>query len=354
MIEKIHEKNVWDSLIKTTLPIVIYGMGNGADMIIEKLQSIGVDFADIFASDEFVRGHSFHGKKVLKYSEVQEKYNDFVIVMAFAVHDKKMLARVKELSEEHTLYFPDVPVVGDGIFSREYIKEHDSEFDKAYSLLSDEKSRQSYIDVLNFKVSGKTEYLFKCEREKEEIYSDYLRPGDNEIIMDLGAYDGDTIRELLSVTDNKYQKIYAVEADEKNFKKLFDKTSELSRIERFNLAAWDKKEALFFEKKKGRNSKLSSFGKIKVDANSVDGILKGEEITLLKMDIEGSEEKALDGAVKTIKTFRPKLYVCAYHRNSDLFALPLKISSICRDYRIYFAHHPYVPAWESNFYCCID
>ena len=196
MIEKIHEKNVWDSLIKTTLPIVIYGMGNGADMIIEKLQSIGVDFADIFASDEFVRGHSFHGKKVLKYSEVQEKYNDFVVVMAFAVHDKKMLARVKELSKEHTLYFPDVPVVGDGIFSREYIKEHDSEFDKAYSLLSDEKSRQSYIDVLNFKVSGKTEYLFKCEREKEEIYSHYLRPGDNEIIMDLGAYDGDTIREL--------------------------------------------------------------------------------------------------------------------------------------------------------------
>ena len=84
MIEKIHEKNVWDSLKETDLPIVIYGMGNGADMIIENLQSIGADFADIFASDEFVRGHSFHGKRVLKYSEVQEKYSDFVIVMAFA------------------------------------------------------------------------------------------------------------------------------------------------------------------------------------------------------------------------------------------------------------------------------
>ena len=47
MIEKIHEKNVWDSLKETDLPIVIYGMGNGADMIIEKLQSIGADFADL-------------------------------------------------------------------------------------------------------------------------------------------------------------------------------------------------------------------------------------------------------------------------------------------------------------------
>ena len=137
----------------------------------------------------------------MKYSEVQEKYSDFVIVMAFAVHDEKMLARVKELSQEHTLYFPDVPVVGDGIFSREYIEEHEEDFDKAYSLLSDEKSKQSYIDILNFKVSGKTEYLFKCERKKEEIYTDYLCPNDDEILMDLGAYDGDTIREFLNVTD---------------------------------------------------------------------------------------------------------------------------------------------------------
>lgn len=354
MIEKIHEKNVWDSLKETTLPIVIYGMGNGADMIIEKLQSIGVDFADTFASDEFVRGHSFHGKKVLKYSEVQAKYNDFVIVMAFAVHDEKMLARVKALSKKHPLYFPDVPVVGGGIFSREYIEEHNNEFDKAYSLLSDEKSRQSYLDILNFKVSGKTEYLFKCERQKKEIYSDYLRPNDDEILMDLGAYDGDTVREFLGVTDNKYQKIYAVEADEKNFKKLCDKTSGLSRIERFNLAAWDKKETLFFEKKKGRNSKLSSSGKIEVQADSVDNILHGEKITLFKMDIEGSEEKALDGAKETIRKYLPKLYVCAYHRNSDMFTLPLKIHELCPDYKIYFAHHPYVPAWESNFYCRID
>lgn len=354
MIEKIHEKNVWDSLKRTKLPIIIYGMGNGADMIIEKFQSIGVGFADIFASDEFVRGHSFHGKRVLKYSEVSEKYDNFVIVMAFAVHDKKMLAKVKDLSKKHTLYFPDVPVVGDGIFSREYIEEHDEDFDKAFSLLSDEKSRQSYLDILNFKVSGKTEYLFKCERKKEEIYTDYLAPNNDEILMDLGAYDGDTVREFLDITDNKFRRIFAVEADEKNYKKLCDKTAHLEKIETFNIAAWNKKDTLFFEKKKGRNSKLSVTGKIEVRADSVDNILHGERITLLKMDIEGSEEKALDGAKETIRNYRPKLYVCAYHRNSDMFTLPLKIHEICPDYKIYFAHHPYVPAWESNFYCRID
>ncbi|MBR3835478.1 MAG: FkbM family methyltransferase [Clostridia bacterium] len=354
MIERIKEKNVWDYLKETNLPIALYGMGNGTDMVIEKLNEIGVSVAEIFASDEFVRGHSFRGYKVVKYSDLCLKYDDFVIVVCFAVHDEAMLKRIKSLSEKHTLFAPNVPIVDDGVFTREFIEEHDGEFERAYNLLSDDFSRQSFIDILNFKVSGKTEYLFKCEKQKEEIYSQYLALGNDEIFMDLGAYDGDTVREFLQATGGEYEKIIAVEPDEKNYRKLTDKTSELKNITTYNLAAWDTKETLFFEKKKGRNSKLSTAGKVEVQADSVDNILNGEKITVLKMDIEGSEEKALDGAKNTIKKHRPKLYVCAYHRNSDMFRLPLKINELCPEYKIYFCHHPYVPAWESNFYCTID
>ena len=99
---------------------------------------------------------------------------------------------------------------------------------------------------------------------------------------------------------------------------------------------------------------LSSAGKVEVQADSVDNILNGERITVLKMDIEGSEEKALEGAKNTIVTHRPKLYVCAYHRNDDMFRLPIKINEISKGYKFYFCHHPYIPAWESNFYCVVD
>ena len=351
MIERIKEKNVWDYLKETDLPIVLYGMGNGTDMVLEKLEETGVTAAEVFASDEFVRGHSFRGYKVIRYSDVCEKYDDFVIVVCFAVRDEAMLAKIKSLSEKHTLFAPNVPIVNDGVFTREFIEEHDGEFERAYGLLADDFSRQSFIDVLNFKVSGKVEYLFRCEKQKSEIYSEYLQLGGDEIFMDLGAYDGDTVREFLQATGGEYEKIIAVEADEKNYRKLTDKTADVRDIVTHNLAVWDKKETLFFEKKKGRNSKLSSAGKVEVQADSVDNILVGERITVLKMDIEGSEEKALDGAKNTIASHRPKLYVCAYHRNSDMYRLPLKINELCEDYRIYFCHHPYVPAWESNFYC---
>ncbi len=354
MIERIKEKNVWDYLKETDLPVVLYGMGNGTDMVMAKLAEIGVDVADIFASDEFVRGHFFRGFKVVRYADICEKYNDFVIVVCFAVHDEPMLAKIKALSEKHTLFAPNVPIVDDGIFTREFIQEHDADFDKAYSLLSDDFSRSSFVDILNFKVSGKVEYLFRCEKKKEDVYSEYLNLGKNEIFMDLGAYDGDTVREFLQAVDGQYDRIIAVEADEKNYRKLTNKTAGIKNITTHNLAVWDRKETLFFEKKKGRNSKLSVTGTVEVNADSVDNILKGEKITVLKMDIEGSEEKALDGAKDTITCFRPKLYVCAYHRNTDMFRLPLKINELCADYKIYFCHHPYIPAWESNFYCIVD
>ncbi len=349
MIEKIFEQNVWDILKNTTLPIVIYGMGNGADMVIDKLCSIGVEVADIFASDKFVRGQFFRGRQVLKYSDVCEKYNDFFIVMSFAVHDDETIENVIKMYAEHPFVAPDVPVADDEIFTREFIAQHDEEFDKAYALLADDESRENYVNILNFKVSGKVEYLFKAEKEKDFVYKEILKIGSDEVFVDLGAYDGDTIREFLRACNGSYKKIYAFEADEKNFGKLCANTENAENVEAFNLAAWNKKETLLFEKKKGRNSKLSSSGNVEVSADSVDNVIK-DNVTVLKMDIEGSEGKALDGAAETIVKYKPKLYICAYHRNSDMFLLPLKINSFYSGYKFYFYHHRYIPAWESNFY----
>lgn len=352
MTENIKDIPLWEHLKSTDKPIVLYGMGNGADMIIDVLDSLGLKYEDVFASDEFVRGHYFHGKKVLKHSEVKEKYGDFITLMTFAVHDEKTLSKVKQMSLEGEFYSPTVPVAGKGLFTYSYVKEYDAEFDKAYNILCDDKSKSDFIDVINFKISGKTEYLFESMYEKELLYKEILHLEDDETIIDLGAYDGDTIREFLKATDGRYKKIIAFEPDEKNFKKLLRKTEELENIERYNLGAWDKEETLFFAKKGGRNSRKDESG-IPVNFNSVDNIVN-EKVTFLKMDIEGAEAKALDGAKKTIKKYLPKLYICAYHRNEDTWLLPQKIKELDERYNVYFRHHPYIPAWESNFYAVAD
>lgn len=349
MIEKIKEKNVWDELKSAGLPVVLYGMGDGADQVIAQAAEFGIEFADVFASDGFVRGQSFHGKRVLKLSEAEEKYGEFIIVTAFAVHDEKMLKYISELSKKHILFSPTVPVAGGGLLTREFIKAHDEEFDRAYSLLADGQSKKAYADVLNFAVSAKPEYLLGCQSEKNEVYESLLCLSENERILDLGAYDGDTIREFLSSTGGKYERITAFEPDEKNFKKLIKKTEGMNNLVCLNIGAWDKKETLFFEKKSSRSSRAAAKGAA-VRFEAVDGVISSP-VSFIKMDVEGAERNALLGAKETVRKNRPKLYVCAYHRNEDMFALPLLIEEILPGYKFYFRHHPYIPAWESNFYC---
>ena len=323
-------------------------MGNGADMIIKVMENYGVTYEDTFASDGFVRGHSFHGKRVLSFSEAKEKYGDFVIILTFAVHDDKTMNFISELSDNYELYVPTVSVVDGSPFTLEFFKENEDNFRKTYEILCDEKSKEDYLDILRFKLSGDVKYLIKTHSEKMKLYEEVLPLSEDETIIDLGAYDGDTIREFLSVTDGKYKKILALEPDEKNFRKLERKTEELCNLTRLNIGAWDKEETLYFAKKSGRNSRLEDGG-IPVHFNSVDNIADSE-VTFIKMDIEGAELRALEGARNTIATYKPKLYICAYHRNEDMFALPFKIKELYEGYKIYFRQHPYIPAWESNFY----
>ena len=84
MLEFINEETVWLKLQKESRPILLYGMGNGADMIIEKLKLFGIKYSDVYASDEFVRGQSFRGFTVKKYSDIKER------------RKKRLTAREKE------------------------------------------------------------------------------------------------------------------------------------------------------------------------------------------------------------------------------------------------------------------
>lgn len=352
MIERIKEENVWDFLKKDGKPVMVYGMGNGAEKIISTLNTYQITVSEIFASDEFVRGHSFLGYKVLKYSEVCEKYDDFNVVLAFATHLENVIENIKKINSEHKVFAPDVPVAGGGLFTREYVKEHNDDFDFVYEHLADEKSKKDYIDILNFKVSGKVDYLLNSFCDKESIYRNILRLNDSESIVDLGAYDGDTIREFTTYTKGKYNKIIALEPDAKSYKKLIKNTAEMKNLETYNMGAWNEKDTLIFAKEQSRNSHISASG-VPIKVTDIDSLID-YPVTMIKMDIEGSEMKALDGAKRIIKTYLPKLYVCAYHRNEDLFALGKKILSLNDKYMLYFRHSVYIPAWESNFYAVIS
>lgn len=345
-------ETVWDKLKKDKRPILLYGMGDGADKILKVFESYEIKASGVFASDEFVRGHDFAGFPVRTLAQTIDIFGqDIVIVISFASQRAEVLKKMYELNSKFDVVAPDVPVAGNGVFNLEFAKAYEKEFDKVFELLADERSKQVLDNMICFKLTGKIEYLRQGEDDKNEIFTDILKPTINEHFVDLGAYNGDTIRELLSYTNGKFASITALEPDKRNFRKLAKYAEEnlSGDIVLENGGVWDSDCVLTFAAKAGRNSKVSSKG-IETNMRSVDSVLAGKECTFLKMDVEGSEKEAILGARNTIQKWKPKLNIAAYHRNEDLFALILQIYEICKEYKFYLRHHPYVPAWDINLY----
>jgi len=354
MLSFITEKlSCWERLKAEKRPIFIYGMGDGALKIMSVFRQREIAVAGIFASDDFVRGHSFEGYRVHKLAEVEELVDDFVVVLAFAAGYQEIVDKIHSIAAQHSLYVPDVPVIGQGLFTYEYCVENAAKIQKVYDSLADDYSRKVYANIINFKISGKIEYLSAVTTSKNEIYKKIVKPGLNEVYVDLGAYNGDTIKELLEYTHGLYSSIYALEPDKKNFKKLAKFVDGMSHVYAFNSAAWCTDGELPFAAKAGRQSAISASAENVVTALSVDSMLGRKPATIIKMDVEGFEREAIWGASLTIAHYSPKLMISLYHRNEDIFELPLLIKTLNPSYKLYIRHQLYIPAWETNLYATL-
>lgn len=121
--------DIWQYLRSADRPIVMYGTGNGADKIFDVLDSLGIEVKDIFASDGFIRNRTFHGKKVISYSDILKKYgNDMIILLAFGSDLPEVINRFFALASKHELYAPDVPVVGNKLFDGKFYEMHKKQY----------------------------------------------------------------------------------------------------------------------------------------------------------------------------------------------------------------------------------
>lgn len=343
--------SVWERLQQTAKSIVLYGMGNGADKIVDWCEEHSVKIAGIFASDEFVRGQVFRGFVVKKYSDIIAEFGeDILVVIAFASERPEVLARFKELAEAHETVAPHLSLFEEPeTVSLAWLGKYEVELQKVYDNLADDVSRETFAAVLNYKLSGKVEYLFACDTLREDDLRQLFSFGENEVYMDLGAYNGDTVQEFLKLIDGKYEHIIAVEPDRRNCKKLCAMAEELGAITVHECGVWSELGELGFSDSGGRQSTFLAVQKKTVPVNSIDNLAEGKAVSYIKIDVEGAEVQAIEGGRGVIQKHAPKMFVAAYHYDVDVFRLPLFLWKLVPEYKIFFRKHPYVPAWELNF-----
>ena len=353
------KKDLWTHLLESDKKIVMYGMGNGADKILSICDSMGIEVSDFFASDGFVRGHLFHGKRVISYSEAKEKYGaeNMIVLLSFASSLPEVLANIYRIAEECELYAPDVPVCGTNLFDSKFYAENEDKINAVEALLADERSKEIYRSVIDYKLSGDVRLLTETHSDFSEVYGDILHAESFEYIADLGAYNGDTLREIKPYAQNLKSAI-AFEPDRRNHKKLTDYADGETgfEIRAYKNAAWNKTETLIFDGSGNRNSTLVSGDSmpvtkgakiVEVEARSLDGVLCGERIDYIKYDVEGAEREALDGSHESIEKHYPALLVSLYHRSEDIFELPLILHEKYPDYKFYMRRREYIPAWDT-------
>ncbi len=344
------EDSLWVKLQSETRPIFLYGTGNGGDKILDVCERYGIPVEGVFASSDFVRSRTFRGFSVQSLQMIEEKYgDDFVVLLAFGTTLSTVAENIRKVAEKHTLYIPEVPLYGTELFSWEYYLENLEKIEYAYSLFDDERSKSLYEDMIEFRLSGNP----KCLANAESVavsYEEILGSESYFCAVDCGAYKGDSTEMIAGVLHP--EKIIAVEPDPKTYLKLstYAENEKRSRVSAVNAAVGKELGSVEFMSSASRGSGKEGISKSAkcrtVALLTVDEIAKGEKVDLLKLDVEGDEADAIDGALETIKRCKPSMAISVYHRTGDIFSLTEKLKELLPDHSFFLRREECIPAWD--------
>ena len=232
-------------------------------------------------------------------------------------------------------------------YYRTYLTEHLEEFLELYGTLCDDESRETLVSVLKGRLSGRLDYFQQCFVPDQYFPPDIIRLSKGEVMVELGAYDGQTLLEFIRRCPD-YQAAYCFEPDVNLLPVLSDiqnkQTGQGKRVHIIPKGAWDRSTTLELSVEgtaTGGTHILDGSRRERgytIETAAVDDVVH-EPVSYIKMDIEGAEMKALHGAEKQIKANHPKLAVCVYHKNEDILDVWNYLRSLVPEYQFYLRHH---------------
>jgi FkbM family methyltransferase len=212
---------------------------------------------------------------------------------------------------------------------------------EAYVTFQDLHSRQQFLLQLSYLLSTMDTFdLPRGGMGASYFPDDLVQLSEDEVFIDCGAYDGDTLAPFLEASRGSFNAVVAFEPDPNAFAGLrtFIQAQPPDVRDRIRLeqkAVGNAAGLLRFDGDGTPGSRVSSTGTITVESVKLDDALSGIAPTFIKMDIEGAEESALLGAAETIRTCRPILAICVYHLQADLHRLPALIARLAPEYRLF-------------------
>ncbi len=338
--------------IRRSKRVCVFGIGAISYPIITALRKIaGVRIECVSDNDPAKWGQVFHGDLTcIPPSELEEFGADITVLIATRyyreIHAQLLARGIRNVfvTTEYRLlnneYFKDkrnIDVIRQGTA-------------QVMDLLHDDRSRE----ILRVLVENWFDFDVTGVGYRDVFTDDQYYPpgiislGANEAFVDGGAYDGDTLLAFVARTGGRFEAAYAFELDAGNFTDMAANVGRLEpglqrKIRLFNLGLLDEEREIRYEtggsgKQSTCINMIGSLGGTGRTVRLVDALPR-EEVTFIKMDIEGSELQALHGAEAIIVDQKPQLAICVYHKPEHLWEIPLYLKKLVPGYRIFLRHH---------------
>lgn len=340
----------YETLSKGAKNVYIFGAGVYAKRFTEFLNSKGIEVKGYVVDDGYDFTESADNKLIHLSETADYKnvclfyglgggYNDFYFEKTAQI--KKIVSKFEnvEFVIPSDYWMEEMGYTTHEILDIEYIKEHIEEFKETFDMLEDDYSKRVMTEYLYAAAIRDAAGLASTGTAPEYDYDmDLLFDNiDDGLIIECGAFDGESIVQMSEYTGNKYDML-ALECDEVNFNKCCDNTKNFNNIKVFKLGVWDKKTKLALVQSDEASylkevTDDSVYDEV-VEVTDVDSLIGDKKTAALIMDIEGSELKALTGAKNVIKS-GANLAVRVYHRKADLFTIPQYIRSLNANYKFY-------------------
>jgi len=151
-----------------------------------------------------------------------------------------------------------------------------------------------------------------------------------------------------------FKKIHLIEPIAENIRIAKRELGSFKNIEFLTCGVSNKKTTLHFNEEKSFST-IYGKGTNSVEVDTIDNLVS-EKVDYIKLDIEGAEQDALDGAKKTIQKYKPILAICVYHKAEDWYKIPEKILEIleegfvCIDFKIFEENNEPIVYFKDSVY----
>jgi FkbM family methyltransferase len=343
--------------------IILFGAGGFGRLINRKLRKLHIEPIAFADNNPSLWGKKIDGTEVLSPKDAAAKYGRKAVFLVSIWNGEaadRMGDRVRQLKslgcqvvlpfgslfwKYHETFLPHfcLELPQEALSQKHLIR-------AAMQLWSDQASREEFVAQVGFRISLDFDLISQQVEGRHYFPPGLFSLSDDEVFIDCGAFDGDTIEDFVKETGERFRHLEAFEPDPITFPNLVERTQRLPREIRerirLNQQAIGRKPGQINFEATGTMLSTTGAGSSVVPVVDLDSVLASMDPTFIKFDIEGFELEGLMGASQVLSRTRPILAVSAYHLQNHLWRVPLLLSSLLPErYRFFLRPHG-VEAWD--------